>query len=154
MLHLFTWTSGATNGYLRLLMVITKQYKLSNILYICPMHPCIVLKPNNATLVASYKFKRVYNENFQFLHKVHEVEQDLIQKVVTAVNEYYIKEMKNHTTGKFTYLLSTYKVYSLIQLNNIKKEVIEMNYYSITPLDNLFKKVKDLFDYGNMEMYS
>ena len=29
-----------------------------------------------------------------------------------------------------------------------------MKYYLITPLDNILNKVKDLFEYGNMEMFS
>ena len=107
---------GATLGYIGLLMMDAKYATLSNVPYICPVHPGILLIPNNAKRVASYKLKWVYNDNIQVFHKVHRVKQTLILKMVMAADEQYIIEMKNWATGQFmgnirqifSYLLTTY----------------------------------------------
>ena len=67
--------------------------------------------------------------------------------------------MKNRTTRKFTgnilqiimYLLSTYRKISPIHLNYIKKEVTDMHYDPVTPVDNIFNKIEDILEYGDME---
>ena len=50
---------GGTHGHFRLFMTNTKYATLSNVTYIRPVHPGILLIPNNATRIASYKLKRV-----------------------------------------------------------------------------------------------
>ena len=107
---------GGTHEHLRFLMSNRKYATPSPVLYVRPVHPSILQISNNATHVASYELKIVYDENIQVFYKVRGVEQALIQQVVTAVNEQYIISMKNRTTGQFTgnihqivvYLLSTH----------------------------------------------
>ena len=70
---------GATHGYLLLLMKNTKYATLSNLPYIHPVHPSILIITNNATRIASYELKRVCKENLQFFHEVRGVEQAVIQ---------------------------------------------------------------------------
>ena len=93
------------------------------------MHHGILIIPNNATRAALYGLKQVYDDNIQAFHKLRGVEQALIQKVVTSINEKYIISMKNFTTDQFTgnmcqilaYLLSTYGKISPIFLNDFEK---------------------------------
>ena len=59
---------GATYGNLGLLMTDTKYSTMSNFLYVRPVHPVIILIPNNATRVASYELKRVYDKNLRVFH--------------------------------------------------------------------------------------
>ena len=59
----------ATHGHLGILMMDTKYATLSNIPYAFPIHPGIILIPNNDTYVASYEPKQVYDENLRFFTK-------------------------------------------------------------------------------------
>ena len=67
--------------------------------------------------------------------------------------------MKNFTTGNFTgnihhtvaYLLSTYGKISPSHLNNFEREVTDMHYYPVTPIEKKFNKIEDLLEYGDME---
>ena len=60
--------------------------------------------------------------------------------------------MKHRETGQFigdiqqifTYLVNTYGKISPIQLRYIEKEVIEMHYDPVTPVDNIFDKIEYL----------
>ena len=120
---------GYTHVFLGLLMMNTKYSKLSNFLYIRPVHPCILLIPNNATHIALYELKQVYDKNIQVFHEIQGVEQALIQQVVTDVDKQFIIAMNNRNmdqfTGKvyqiFVYLLTTYRKFSLIWLNGFEK---------------------------------
>ena len=66
--------------------------------------------------------------------------------------------MKNCTMGQFTgnirqifaYLLETYKKISPSHLNNFKREVIEINYDTVIPVDNILNKVGDLLEYRDI----
>ena len=76
-------------------------------------------------------------------------------------NKQYITSTKNRVTGQFTgntrqilsYLLTTYRKISPIQLNNFKKEVTNMHYEPVTPVDNIYNKVEYLLEHGNMEKF-
>ena len=76
----------------------------------------------------------------------------------TDIDEQYIISMKNCTniqfTGNirqiFTYLLSTYGKISPSHLRNFEKEVTDMHYDPVTPVENIFNKIEDLLEYGYM----
>ena len=52
---------GGTRIHLGLLMTNTKYATLSPVPHICPVHPSILQIPNNATHVALYELKIVYD---------------------------------------------------------------------------------------------
>ena len=64
--------------------------------------------------------------------------------------------MKNITIRNFTgdireifaYLMSRYQIISPSYLNYFKIEVIDIHYDTVTPVDNIFNKIKDLLKYG------
>ena len=66
--------------------------------------------------------------------------------------------MKNNTTGKFTgnirdifaYLLATYGKISPIYLDNFEKEVTEIHYDPVNPVDNIFNKIENLPKHRDM----
>ena len=126
-----------------------KYATLPPVQYVCPVHPGILQIPNNATRVALYKFKIVYNENLWVFHKVRGIKQALIQQIITSVEEQYIISMKNHTTKQFprnllqiaAYLLSTYGKISPSHLKNFEKEVIDMHYYPVTAVNKIFNNI-------------
>ena len=70
---------GATHIHLVLLMINTKYATLSNVPYLRPVHPSILIIPNNATHVASSKLKRVYDKNIQYFHGLGGVKQTTIK---------------------------------------------------------------------------
>lgn len=150
---------SATHGDLRLLMMNTKQATLSKVSYVHPMHPVIIITPNNAKRVASYELERVYNDNIQIFRKVRGVEQAFIQQVITSVDTQYTIAMKYLTTGQFiekirriyAYILTTYGFIFTESSENFEKQVIEMQYDPVTPVDNIFNKAEDFFEYGDME---
>ena len=88
---------GATHRNLVLLMKNTKYATMSNVPYICPMHPGVLLITNNSIRATSYRIKRVYDENLQVFHKVWGYKQALIQQFSTAVNKQHIISIKNLT---------------------------------------------------------
>ena len=141
---------GGTHGHLGLSMTNTKSATLSPIAYVRPMHPGILQIPSNTTRVSSYKIKRVYNENSWVFQKVRGVEQALIQQLLISVYKKYIISINNRTTGKFTgnirdifaYLLATYGKISPIYLDNFEKEVTEIHYDPVNPVDNIFNKIE------------
>ena len=93
---------GATHGRLGLLSTNTKYATLSKVLYVRPVHPRILLIPNNATHVAFYEIKCVYDNILWVFHEVQGVEQAPIQQVIKYIYEQKIISMKNSTTGHFT----------------------------------------------------
>ena len=124
----------------------------SKVPYARPVQPIILLILNNATGVELYKLKQVYDKNLLVFHEVRGVKQALIQQVVTEFNEQYTISTKNLTTGQFmvsirqifAYLLATYGKMSPRYLNDLKKEVTEMNYDPVTPVNKVFNKVEDI----------
>ena len=90
---------AGTHGRLGILMTSTKYATLSLVAYIRPMYTGALQIPSNTTCAASYKVERVYENNLQVFHKVHGVEQALIQQVVTSVNKQFIISINNRTTG-------------------------------------------------------
>ena len=101
-LYVHSNPGGATHRHLGLLMMNTKDATPSNVLYIYPVHPSILLIPNIVTCVASHKHKKVYNNNLWFFHKICGVKQYLIQQFSMAVEEKYITAKKNCITGQCT----------------------------------------------------
>ena len=75
-----------------------------------------------------------------------------------AINKQYITAIENRATDKFTgnirqiflYLLTTYKKLSPSQLNNFEREVTEIHYDPINPVDIIFNKVEDLIKYADI----
>jgi len=74
------------------------------------------------------------------------IEHALIQQIVAAVEEQYLVAMKERSTGQFTrhvqqvleYLLVTNGKISPSQLNEFDKEVSEMHYDPVTPIDKVY----------------
>ena len=127
------------------LMVTVDQYALiSNVAYMREPHPG--------------KLVYAHDEHIRVFHEVRGVEQALIQQIVAAVEEQYLVAMKERSTGQFTghvqqileYLLVTYVKISPSQLNEFDKEVSEMHYDPVTPVNNVFNKIEDLLEYGDM----
>jgi hypothetical protein len=149
---------GAQHGHLGLLMTAAQYALVSDTPYERPEHPGVLHIPHNATRVASDALKHTYDENLRVFHEVRGVEQALIQQIVTAVEEQYIIAMKNRDTGQFTgdirqiftYLQNTYGKISPSQLSQFEKEISEMHYDPVTPVDNIFNKIEDLLEYGDL----
>ena len=142
---------GGSYGHLGL-MVTGDQYALiSNIAYMREPYPGELVLAQNATHVAAEAQQRAHDEHIR-------VEQALIQQIVAAVVEQYIVAMKERSTGQFTghvqqileYLLVTYGKISPSQLNKFDTEVSEMHYDPVTPVNNVFNKIEDLLEYGDM----
>ena len=92
---------GGSRKHLGLLMMNTKYAIFSNILYILPVYPSIILIPNNVTHVLLHKHKQVYDENLRFFHKLRGVKQYLIQQITMAIDRNYIIAMNNRIIGQF-----------------------------------------------------
>ena len=160
-LYIHSNLGDATHINLGIFMTDTKYATLSNVLYVRTVHPGTLLIPKNTMRVESYEIKRVYDENLQVFHKVSGVKQELIKKVFTAVKKKYTKAMKKQATCQFTgnirqifsYLLTTYRKFSLSQLNDFEKEATKIHYDLVTPVDNIFNKVEDLLKYRDTEKY-
>jgi uncharacterized phage-associated protein len=149
---------GGAHGHLGLLMTNAQYALISDAPYERPEHPGVLHIPHAATRVASDALKRTYDENLRVFHEVRGVEQALIQQIVTAVDEQYITAVKNRETGQFTgdirqiftYLLNTYGKISPSQLSEFEKEVTNMHYDPVSPVDNIFNKIEDLLEYGDL----
>ena len=128
---------------------------------ICPSRTSWHIYPSqwSHTHVQSDPLQCAHDKNLRVFHEVRQVEQALIQQIVTAVEEQYIIAMlKNCDTGQFIgnvlqifqYLQNTYGTISPSQLSQFEKDVTEMHYDPVTPVDNIFNKVEDLLEYGDL----
>ena len=91
---------GDTHRHIKLFMTNLNYATLPNVLYVCPLHPRILIIQKNSTHIASYKIKRFQDENLQVFQKVHRVEQYLLQQIVIFINKQYITAMKIRATGQ------------------------------------------------------
>ena len=78
---------GATQRHLGILITNTKYATMSPVPYVGPVHTGILLIPKNATCVASYELKQLYDENIQIFHERHGFKQALMQQVATYFNK-------------------------------------------------------------------
>ena len=149
---------GGNHGHLGLLMTDPQYALVSNTAYVRPVHPGVLVLPNGATRVQSDAFQRTHDETLRVFHEVRGVEQALVQQIVTAVDETYVIAMKNRETGQFVgnvlqifqYLQNTYGTISSSQLSKFEKDVTDLYYDPVTPVDNIFNKVEDLLEYGDL----
>lgn len=94
-----------------------------------------------------------------FFYEVRNVEQALIQQIVTSIDDQYLIAMKrNHTTGQFNgnvlqilqYLQLNYSKISPSQLADFESEIVHMHYdLTSPPIDNVFNNIEDLLEYGD-----
>jgi len=145
---------GGSHGHFGLVMT-PQQYAIQDpIPYIRPTHPGPLTIPAGATRVAANDLQRTHKENLRVFHEVHAVEQALIQQLVSAIEDKYLKD---RTTGRFNgnilqifqYLLRTYGKISPGQLASSDEEVSKMTYDITTPIDLVFAKIDDLLMYGD-----
>ena len=98
----------------------------------------------------------MYNKNIKFYHEVRGFEQALIQQVVTAADKQYIISMKNLTIRNFTGDILEIFCVPHVNVPNLFTEsfelfqnrVIDIHYDTVTPVDNIYKKIKYFLKYG------
>ena len=149
---------GGNHGHLGLLMTDPQYTLIVNTPYVRPVHPGIFVLAGGETRVQADAFQCAHDETLRVFHEVRGVEQALIQQIVAAVDACYIISMRDRNTGQFTgnvlqvlqYLQNTYGTISPSQLAVFQKEVTEMHYDPVTPVDNIFNKIEDLLEYGEL----
>ena len=110
------------------------------------MHPSIFVLASGETHVQADAFQCAHDKTLRVFHEVVRcVKQALIQQIVAAVDACYIISMRDCNTGQFTrnvlqilhYLQNMYGTVSSSQLSVFQKEVTEMHYDPVTPVDNI-----------------
>lgn len=99
-----------------------------------------------------------HKEAVRIFNEVINVERALIQQLIEAIDENYLKAIKNRTIGQFTgtilditrYLKTAYGRISPAQLAAHDNEITNMVYDTTTPIDIVFNSIKDLMEYGEM----
>ena len=150
---------GGHLGHLGLILTATQYALISPLPYVRPpVHPGVLtILPGTARIPAETA-ARAHTEALRVFYEVRGVEQALIQQIIAAVDQQYLISLRNRTTGQFTgnvlqilqYLHQTYGRISPGQLGDFESEVVSMTYDPCTPVDNVFNKVEDMMEYGEL----
>ena len=149
---------GGNHGHLGLLMTNQQYTLIVNTPYVRPVHPGTFVLAGGEKRVQVDALQRTHDEIIRVFHEVRGVEQALIQQIVAAVDACYIISIRDRNTGQFTgnvlqilqYLQNTYGTISPSQLAVFQKEGTEMHYDPVTPVDNIFNKIENLLEYGEL----
>ncbi len=104
---------------------------------------------------------RIHKEQVRVFHEVRGVEQTLISQITSAINEMFIMSFKNRLTGQYAgnvllldilnFLQEQYSKISLSQeLLSFEQDVTNFVFDPLTPVENVFNKVEDLMDNGEL----
>ena len=150
---------GGNLGHLGLILTPTQYALISPLPYIRPpVHPGVLTIPPGTARIPAEAATRAHTEELRIFYEVRGVEQALIQQIIAAIDQQYLISLRNRTTGQFTgsvlqilqFLHQTYGRISPAQLNDFESEVVNMNYDPCTPVDNVFNKVEDMMEYGEL----
>ena len=114
---------SATHRHLGLFITNTKYTPLSSIPCVRPVHPCILLIPNNSTRVALYKLKWVYKGNLIFFTNYMDL------------NKHWSKYLSQPPTK------DTLSPWRIVLLDNLRET---LSYFCI-PLLNVWKNITNPF---------
>jgi hypothetical protein len=149
---------GGQHGHLGLVVSPDAYALLSDHQYVRPGLPDELVIPANATRHQQDHLERTHKEDLRLFHEVRGVERAITQQIVSAVSPQYISAMRNRTTGQFQgtlfqliqYLLTVYGKISPSQLLELEHETKTFAYDPITPVDEVFNKIEDLVEFGEM----
>ena len=149
---------GGAHGHLGLLLSPQMYALISNVPYNRPAHPGRLIIPANATRHAAALQERTWKEELRVFHEVRGVEQALIGQIVNAVEETYLLSVKNRTTGQYTgnvgdivrHLQGRYGKITPGQLQEFDLEISQMTYDPSNPIEQVFNRIEDLVDYGEI----
>ena len=93
---------GGAHGRLGLLLSPQMYALISNVPYVRPAHPGLLIIPANATRHSAALQEHTWKEGLHVFHEVGGVEQTLIGQIVNAVEESYLLSVRNRITGQCT----------------------------------------------------
>ena len=149
---------GGAHGHLGLLLSPQMYALISNVPYVRPAHPGPLIIPANATRHVASLQERTWKEELRVFHEVRGVEQALISQIVTAAEESYLLSVRNRTTGQYTgnvgdilrHLQDRYGRITPGQLQDFDLEISQMTYDPVNPIEQVFNRIEDLLDYGEI----
>ena len=153
---------GGRHGHLGLLLTTQAYSILLPIPYVRPPYPPTPVYPPYITHQHITNITNAHKEALRKFHKVIGVERALIKQIIETIDEAFLKAVKNRITGQFTgsvfdmtaYLRNTYGRISAAQLLHHDSEIITMAYDPESPIEIVFKAIKDLLEYGDEPIYA
>ena len=148
---------GGQHGLLGLVLTPAEYAIISAVPFVREAYPGALLFPVGTSNVQSRMLEDAYKKRMKNYEACVGVEKALIQQIVKAVHEDWLKPLYNAQTDTIqgtvqdilTYLFQTYGHINARALNKKENTVKEMSYDPVTdPMDNIFTEVQELMDFA------
>lgn len=147
---------GGLHGHLGLVLSPARYAIVSNIPYVRPPPPGMLIIPPNATNQVAMVYRDNHNEHVRIFREVTAVEKALIQQVVAAVDHTYLQPLRNRESQSITmpiydvidFLFRVYGKINSRQVATKQEELRQQVYDPATPIDTVFNAINDLADYA------
>ena len=146
---------GGTFGHLGLVVTPQKYAMISNAPFIRPNHPGPCVFPQNSTQAQIQAIKDTHTEQLRIFNEVLGVEAALRQQINDAVEESYLKAIRNRETNAIImpvsdifqlHLYPNYGEMDSFKLEEEREKVMQMNYDTTYPPDGVYETIEDLMD--------
>lgn len=146
---------GGSHGHLGLVLTPEKYALVSNEPFKRPEHPGTLDIPARATAPQIAAAQDDHTEAMRVFREVLNVEAALRQQIVSAIEDKYLKAIRNRTTNAITmsvsdiimvHLFGTYGSIDPDKLETEEKKVKEATYDPREPIDELYLMIEDLVD--------
>jgi len=155
--------SDGAHGHLALVMTATQYTLVSNMAFVCPVHPGTLLIPPATTGPQAQVLREHHKEQLRLFQEVEGVEKALIQQIIESVEAPYLAAIRDRVSNSLTgtvqqildNLQTSYGQISPQMLEDHKQELRNLSYNPRLPIDVVFNAVEDcIVSWGITDSYS
>ena len=148
---------GGTFGHLGLVLTPQQYAMISNAPFNRPNHPGPCVIPQNSTQAQIQAIKDTHTEQLRIFNEVLGVEAALRQQINAAVEDLYLKAIRNRQTNAIIlpvsdifheHLYPTYGEVDTYKLEEAREKVVQTTYDVSYPPDVIYETIEDLMDMG------
>ena len=146
---------GGQFGHMGLVLTQNQHGMISNAPFIRPVHPGPCVIPPNSTQAQIQAIKDTHSDQLRVFNEVLGVESALRQQINEAVEESYLKRIKNRHTNAINipvseifsqHLYPRYGEMDSFKLEDERTKVMQMTYDLAYPPDIVYETLEDLMD--------
>ena len=147
---------GGAHGHLGLVLSQGEYATVSPTPYVRPVHPGVLVIPPGTTNHIATIMREDHKKELQAYHETIDLENALKKQISEAIDEPYLKELRDVTTNTILlniptildYLFTNYGVITEDTLEDEKQNTRNMEFTIATPLTKMYKAVEDLQQLG------
>ena len=151
-----TTLGGGAHGHLGLVVSPARYALVSNVPYVRPPPPGMLILPPNVTDQVAMIHRDNHAEHVRVFREVTAVEKALLQQIVAAVEHVYLQPLRNRESQSISipiydvieFLFRVYGKISSRQIAAKQEELRQQVYDPSTPIDTMFNSINDLADYA------